>query len=232
VDGGLLVDGGASATARRAAGWEDWQIPAYTGPLSAFMVDHNRWRGDPSFLADPALANGPFPGSTRGGGCDDRGVHGVRTRTRRRIVAGIARIGHGRRLLHPMLLNSDNQIADMLLKDIGVAATGSAVDGGGCGAPAARTAVHCADRVDRRRLGLEHVSALGTELRSLLQAARFAPWWPILADSLTAGRTGTLAGRLRGTPADGTSRPRPARSSAAPLSRYGHHRRRPRSSSP
>jgi serine-type D-Ala-D-Ala carboxypeptidase/endopeptidase (penicillin-binding protein 4) len=57
VLGGLVVDESADDGARRAAGWQDWQIPTYTGPLSALMVDDNRWRRDPAFLADPALEN-------------------------------------------------------------------------------------------------------------------------------------------------------------------------------
>ena len=42
------------------------------------------------------------------------------------------------------------------------------------------------------------------ELVALLLAARGAPWWPALRDALpVGGRTGTLAERFRGTPAEG-----------------------------
>jgi D-alanyl-D-alanine carboxypeptidase/D-alanyl-D-alanine-endopeptidase (penicillin-binding protein 4) len=41
------------------------------------------------------------------------------------------------------------------------------------------------------------------ELRSVVQAARAAPWWPIMFDALPrAGRSGTLAARFRGTAAE------------------------------
>jgi D-alanyl-D-alanine carboxypeptidase/D-alanyl-D-alanine-endopeptidase (penicillin-binding protein 4) len=45
------------------------------------------------------------------------------------------------------------------------------------------------------------------EWRQLLQAARTRPWWPQLNDSLpVAGRTGTLASRFLGSPAEGSVR--------------------------
>jgi D-alanyl-D-alanine carboxypeptidase/D-alanyl-D-alanine-endopeptidase (penicillin-binding protein 4) len=41
----------------------------------------------------------------------------------------------------------------------------------------------------------------------MLQAARGQPWWPVLAEGLpVAGRSGTLAGRFRGTPAEANVR--------------------------
>jgi len=58
VPGALVVDDSRHDALRRAAGWQDWQFPTYAGPLSAFMVDRNRARRDPAFLADPALAHG------------------------------------------------------------------------------------------------------------------------------------------------------------------------------
>ena len=45
------------------------------------------------------------------------------------------------------------------------------------------------------------------EWRTILQAARDEAWWPAFADGLpVAGRTGTLAGRFRGTAAEGNVR--------------------------
>jgi D-alanyl-D-alanine carboxypeptidase/D-alanyl-D-alanine-endopeptidase (penicillin-binding protein 4) len=42
------------------------------------------------------------------------------------------------------------------------------------------------------------------EMRQLVQYARTQTWWPLLAARLpVAGRSGTLAGRFRGTSADG-----------------------------
>ena len=98
VAGALLVDETRHDGARRASGWQDWQIPTYTGPLSALMVDRNRWRADPAFLADPALGERrPLPRCTRRAGRDGRGPHRVRAHGRRRIVARVDRVGHRRR---------------------------------------------------------------------------------------------------------------------------------------
>src|SRR6266540_3005125 len=58
VPGPLVVDESRHDALRRAAGWQDWQFPTYAGPLSALMVDRNRYRRDPTFLADPAIGNG------------------------------------------------------------------------------------------------------------------------------------------------------------------------------
>ena len=56
--GMLVIDDSRHDAVRRAAGWQDWQFPTYAGPLSAFMVDRNRYRRDAAFLADPGLAHG------------------------------------------------------------------------------------------------------------------------------------------------------------------------------
>ena len=116
-----------------------------------------------------------------------------------------------RELVHAMLLRSDNQIADMLLKEIGFVAArrGSLADGAARDArPRSR---HCAFRsTDRRTTAPGSAARNGRstrEWRVVLQAARRAPWWPLLHDALpVAGHSGTLAGRLRGTPAAGNVR--------------------------
>jgi len=58
VRGGLVVDESRFDLARFAPGWQDWHIPTYAGPMSALIVDDNRGRVDPAFLADPALGHG------------------------------------------------------------------------------------------------------------------------------------------------------------------------------
>src|SRR6266508_6018962 len=58
VPGALVVDESRHDAVRRAAGWQDWQFPTYAGPLSALMVERNRYRSDPTFLIDPAVGNG------------------------------------------------------------------------------------------------------------------------------------------------------------------------------
>jgi serine-type D-Ala-D-Ala carboxypeptidase/endopeptidase (penicillin-binding protein 4) len=57
VTGGLYGDDTRYDRARDAPGWKPSFLPDESGPLSAIVVDGNRWRRDAAFLADPTLAN-------------------------------------------------------------------------------------------------------------------------------------------------------------------------------
>jgi D-alanyl-D-alanine carboxypeptidase/D-alanyl-D-alanine-endopeptidase (penicillin-binding protein 4) len=211
IPGSVLVDESRHDAARRAPGWQDWQIPTYTGPLSAFMVDDNRWRTDDVFVADPALANAErlrgallLEGIAVAGGVGyagaDPGAH----------VVGVLESPPVGDLVREMLLRSDNQIADMLLKEIGFVGTGRGSLADGAAATRTALAALCVvlDGATDDGSGLSRANSRSArEWRVVLQAARRAPWWPLLADALpVAGRSGTLAGRLRGTPAAGNVR--------------------------
>jgi len=209
--GPLLVDESRHDAARRAAGWQDWQVPAYAGPLSAFMVDRNRYRGDPAFLADPALANAErFRAAL--------GAHGV-------IVAGAT--GHGpapadapvvasltsapmAALVDSTVMRSDNMAAELILKEIGHAGTGEGSTAAGAAATRAALAPLCVPiaGVDDDGSGLSRANGRSArEWRVLLQAARTQPWAPLLVNAMPlAGRTGTLTGRFHGTAAEGNVR--------------------------
>jgi serine-type D-Ala-D-Ala carboxypeptidase/endopeptidase (penicillin-binding protein 4) len=109
-----------------------------------------------------------------------------------------------------MLGASDNQIADLLLKEIGVAAsrTGALAAGAAAtGEALARFCVPLTGAADDGS-GLSRANARSArEWRVLLQAARNQPWWQLLYDGLPlAGRTGTLSSRFRGTAAEGNVR--------------------------
>jgi serine-type D-Ala-D-Ala carboxypeptidase/endopeptidase (penicillin-binding protein 4) len=211
IPGSVLVDESRHDAARRAIGWQDWQIPTYTGPLSAFMVDDNRWRRDAAFLADPALANADrLRGALVLEDVAVAGGVGYGSADPAAPVVGALESPPVGQLVRDMLLRSDNQIADMLLKEIGFAASGrgSLVDGGvATRAALAPLCVALAGATDDGS-GLSRANARSArEWRVLLQAALGAPWWPLLHDSLpVAGRSGTLASRLRGTPAEGNVR--------------------------
>jgi D-alanyl-D-alanine carboxypeptidase/D-alanyl-D-alanine-endopeptidase (penicillin-binding protein 4) len=211
IPGSVLVDESRHDGARRASGWQDWQVPTYTGPLSAFMVDDNRWRRDGAFLADPALANAELVRDVlvrHGIGVEGPVSYG-RTVSDAPVVATLES-PPVRELVREMLLRSDNQIADMLLKEIGFtrAGRGSLLDGEA--ATRAALAPLCVDLMGTTDdgSGLSRANARSArEWRVLLQAARAAPWWPVLFASLPiAGHSGTLASRLRGTSAEGTVR--------------------------
>lgn len=210
VSGSLLVDESRHDGLRRAPGWQDWQIPTHTGPLSAFMVDDNRWRGDPGYLADPALGNA----EELRGALSARGIS----------IAGPTAYGSGAggstiasitsapvvELVGAMLRASDNQIADLLLKEVGANASAPGALAAGAAATGDALAPLCLSLagVTDDGSGLSRGNARSArEWRTLLHAARTAPWWTQLYEALPiAGRTGTLSGRLRGTPAENTVR--------------------------
>lgn len=209
VQGGLVVDESRYGPARSAPGWQDWHIPAYAGPLSALVVDDNRGRADPAFLADPALGHAEAfrdllaqAGVTVAGpvtaGSAPVGATGV---------AGLDSPPLGDLLLR-MLLSSDNEVAEALTREAGVALTGTGSTPAGTAALESRLRAGCAplmaggwgdgsglSRDDRRS---------ARELRRVLQHARTEPWWSDLEARLpVAGRSGTLRSRLVGTAAEG-----------------------------
>jgi D-alanyl-D-alanine carboxypeptidase/D-alanyl-D-alanine-endopeptidase (penicillin-binding protein 4) len=211
IPGALLVDETRYDGERRASGWEDWQIPTYTGPLSALMVDRNRWRGDLAFLADPALANADLLRSAlvaRGIGVSGPTVYAAAP-IEGTVVASLASAPIGP-LVRDMLQRSDNQVADLLLKEVGHAATGTGSLANGFNATTAVLAPLCLTLtgVADDGSGLSRQNARSArEWRTMLQAARNQPWWPTLLDGLPlAGRSGTLAARFRGTAAEANVR--------------------------
>jgi D-alanyl-D-alanine carboxypeptidase/D-alanyl-D-alanine-endopeptidase (penicillin-binding protein 4) len=172
------------------------------------MVDRNRWRGDAAFLADPALANAERLRSALAAvGVSVAGpiayADGPASGT---VVARLESPTVAELVTH-MLQFSDNQVADLLVKRIGVAATGvGSVD---AAATATDTALQplCVPLPGHTDdgSGLSRRDARSArELRALVQvASRRAPWWPIVAGGLpVAGRSGTLASRFRGTAAE------------------------------
>ena len=209
VAGALVVDESRHDGARRAAAWQDWQIPTHTGPLSAFMVDDNRWRSDAAFVADPALGNAELLRAALGAhgvvvvGPTVAAPHPPRARRWRRCrprrwprscatccCAATTRSPtcSSRRSGGPVSRSAPSPAArgstTDALRVLCVPMTGAVDDGSGLSRGNTRSA---------------------REWRSILQAARGQSWWPLLHDALpVAGRSGTLAGRMRGTAAEGT----------------------------
>ena len=212
VSGALLVDESHHDGARRASGWQDWQIPTYTGPLSALMVDDNRWRGDAAYLADPAIGNAD---RLR----DSLAAIGVTIAGPTRYADPAEAIGRPvaslasptiAELARTLLTTSDNQIADLMMKNVGRAANGVGSMEAGATAGTAALASLCVPLTGTADdgSGLSRADQRSTrEWRTLLQAARGASWFHVVHDGLpVAGRTGTLAGRFRGTAAEGNVR--------------------------
>jgi serine-type D-Ala-D-Ala carboxypeptidase/endopeptidase (penicillin-binding protein 4) len=208
VPGALVVDESRHDAMRRAAGWQDWQFPTYAGPLSALMVDRNRYRTDPAFLADPGLAHGELlRGALAARGVHVAGptVHG--TSPEGGTVVASLTSAPASALLTDALLRSDNMAAEELLKEVGRVAGAPGSTHGGLAATRAALDPLCVPLVgiDDDGSGLSRVNGRSArEWRLLLQAARSAPWWPQLHAALpVAGRSGTLTSRFRGTPAEG-----------------------------
>jgi serine-type D-Ala-D-Ala carboxypeptidase/endopeptidase (penicillin-binding protein 4) len=209
VPGSLVVDESRQDSVRRAAGWQDWQLPAYAGPLSALMVDRNRYRRDPGFLADPGIAHGElFRRALEAHGVPVAGptVHGP-SPDGAAVVASLTS-APASTLLTDTLLRSDNMAAEELLKEVGHATGAPGSTAGGLAATRAALERLCVplSGTDDDGSGLSRANGRSPrEWRKLLQAARDAPWWPQLQAALPlAGRSGTLATRFRGTAAEGT----------------------------
>jgi D-alanyl-D-alanine carboxypeptidase/D-alanyl-D-alanine-endopeptidase (penicillin-binding protein 4) len=175
------------------------------------MVDRNRYRRDAAFLADPAIAHGELlRGALAARGVHVAGptVHGAAPDASA-VVASVTS-APASALLTDTLLRSDNMAAEQLLKEVGHATGMPGSTAGGLAATRAALAPLCVPLAgaDDDGSGLSRANGRSArEWRTLLQAARTEPWWPHLHAALpVAGRSGTLASRFRGTPAEGSVR--------------------------
>jgi D-alanyl-D-alanine carboxypeptidase/D-alanyl-D-alanine-endopeptidase (penicillin-binding protein 4) len=171
--------------------------------MSALMVDDNRGRTDAGYLSDPALGNAEaFVVALRAAGVrvDGSVSHGSTGPTS--PIVAVAESATIADLARDMLLRSDNEIAEALVRTIGDGTTesgvaritealepwclhlgGEAADGSGL------------SRDDRRS---------ARDWRRLLQVALEQPWAGDVWSGLpVAGRTGTLSGRLTGAATKG-----------------------------
>ncbi|MPY93857.1 MAG: D-alanyl-D-alanine carboxypeptidase/D-alanyl-D-alanine-endopeptidase [Acidimicrobiia bacterium] len=212
VTGSLVADESRYPGQRAAPGWPADYTPAYVGPMSALMVDDNRHRWDDAYLADPALGNGELFRAVLGGagiavaGPTRTGPAAAGATT----VASLASPTVGE-LIGLMLLDSDNEVAELLTREVGVAA-------GGDGSTEAGTTALADALEDELCVGLADGWSDGSglswtdlrsarELRTLLQLAGTQPDWAAIEAGLpVAGRTGTLVNRFIGTPAQGNLR--------------------------
>ncbi|MEQ8840468.1 MAG: D-alanyl-D-alanine carboxypeptidase/D-alanyl-D-alanine-endopeptidase [Acidimicrobiales bacterium] len=195
----VAVDADHFESARRAEGWQDWHIPDWVGPMSALIVEDNRYRTDAAFLADPALANlEAFAAALTSAGVDVAGAPLVTTTDETGDVVAVLESAPIAELVPDLLTRSDNETAEAVLREIGAGSTAEGV-------------ATVDDALAELCEGLQGVSGDGSglsradlrsarEWRSMLQAARDEPWGPALRAGLpVAGRTGTLARRLGGS---------------------------------
>ena len=207
ITGNVVADESRYDTLREANGWRELNIPESVGTLSALVVDENRYRADWAFIANPALFNGrrfraaleeagvTVGGRVRTGTAPDGAVRvfGLASPTVADLVA-------------EMLTESDNVIAELLVKEIGLVA--SRVGSTAAGMAAVRTVLEqlCLDPgiVQQDGSGLSHGNARSARgWREMLQAAQERPWWETLVGGLAvAGESGTLEHRFVGTAAE------------------------------
>jgi D-alanyl-D-alanine carboxypeptidase/D-alanyl-D-alanine-endopeptidase (penicillin-binding protein 4) len=195
---GITIDATAFEPATSARGWQDWQIPTYVGPMSALVVDDNRARTDPGYLADPAGGNGAaFARALAASGVALDGSVDVGVAPAGASVVAELWSPTVAELVATMLQRSDNEIAESLVRLIG----GGSTEAGTARILAAVDAwcLHLAgDSADGSGLSREDLRS-ARDLRRLLQVASAQPWGPALHDALpVAGVSGTLAGRLGG----------------------------------
>ena len=205
VKGRLLVDDSHFDRLVSNEGWKQSFVPGEVGPLSAFLVDGNH-RSDPATLADPALANlalfrmaltnaGVAVSGALGRGAIGAGGPVLATRTSAPLSELILR----------MVKKSDNTYAEVILKEIGVAAGTPTAAGGVAGV------VRQFDRFGVAR----PVMADGSGLSSINRTSAYQQVaWMTKLDASPSGRhmrlslpiscvDGTLRNRMCGTSASG-----------------------------
>jgi serine-type D-Ala-D-Ala carboxypeptidase/endopeptidase (penicillin-binding protein 4) len=211
VAGDVVGDESRHDAARAAPGWQDWQLPTYVGPMSALMVDDNRHRADPAYVAAPAMGNAAlFRAALVRRGITVAGSAAAGTAPPGAPVVASLRSPPVPVLVADMLRRSDNEVAELVTREAALEAGAAASTPAGTAALTAALRALCLplEGVADDGSGLSRADRRSArEWRQLLQAARAAPWWPTFRDGLpVAGHTGTLAARFRGTPAEGNLR--------------------------
>ncbi len=196
----LVIDTTRHERRSSLPGWEHLERNQY-GPLSALMIDDNRYRTDAAFHADPD----PFNGTVVRAALAAAGV----------TVTGSVRVGPTppaatlsvdrpsptvAELVDTMLESSDNEIAEALLREIDAANGGAGSSAGGAARAAAAIAtlgVDAGDNADGSGLSYQdrHSSRQLVQLLVALRAGAIGD--EIAAGLPIAARTGTLASRLR-----------------------------------
>jgi D-alanyl-D-alanine carboxypeptidase/D-alanyl-D-alanine-endopeptidase (penicillin-binding protein 4) len=232
IRGALVGDESRYDNVRAAPGWLPQHVPVFIGPLSALVVDRNQVRPDAAYAANPLPGNLPYfraaliRAGVRVAGPNVAGAAPAASA----VLAALPSPPIGD-LVGEMLNQSDNLIAELLVKEVGYRASRSAAGAAvAVTSPGSAPESHSApgstagglaavtDAVRHLGVPLSGVAADGSglsrpdrrsarEWRSLLQAALPRPWAERLVGSLPlAGRNGTLARRFAGTAAEANLR--------------------------
>lgn len=218
VRGALVGDETRYDGVRGAPGWLPEHVPVFIGPLSALVVDRNQLRPDAAYAAHPLPGTLPYfraallRAGVRVAGPDVVGAAPEGSA----VLAALPSPTIGD-LVGEMLNQSDNLIAELLVKEVGYRAGGSAT-----GAPAPGSTATGLAAIDAAVRGLgvplagiaadgsglsRHDRRSAREWRALLQAVLPHQWAERLVGSLPLGaRTGTLARRFARTAAEANVR--------------------------
>lgn len=206
VMGSLRIDDTHYDRARRGTGWRAEYVPTHSGPLSAFVVQGNRWRCDPAYAANPAASNGQrFRAAlTKAGVTIERPIRLGPAPEPGQLVA-VHESPPLSTLVQSMLKRSDNFIAELLLKELG-AAIGRPTSEGGLEVVARwarRFGMPPGNAVDGSGLSpLDRQTPLH-EVNWLMNVEK-TPVGRLIRSSLPVGcKEGTLQARLCGSPAAG-----------------------------
>ncbi len=195
----LVIDAGHFEPATTTLGRQDWQLPTYTGPLSAFVVDDNRWRTDSDFVANPAQENGELLAEELRQVGISIGVveHHDHYEVSGSVAASVMSQPVGE-LVRLMMMSSDNEIAESLLRQIGDGSTAAGI------AEVDQVLANWCPLVNGESgdgSGLSRANLRSSrDWRQLLQHARSASWGESFVSSLpVAGQSGTMRQRLTGS---------------------------------
>jgi len=211
VTGRVVVDETRYDGLRTVRAWGGMPVPTWVGSLSPLLVDRNAYRADWPFIANPGIANGGLFVTA----LDNAGVIVAGDVANGATPDGAASITSLRSapvaaLVAEMLTESDNTIAEILVKEIGYRTSGVGSTAAGVRAMATTAEALCLSRsiLQQDGSGLSHGNARSArDWRRLLQAAQGRPWWDELVAGLAiAGETGTLEHRFLDTAAAGNLR--------------------------
>jgi D-alanyl-D-alanine carboxypeptidase/D-alanyl-D-alanine-endopeptidase (penicillin-binding protein 4) len=213
VRGALVGDETRYDSLRGAPGWLPQHVPMFIGPLSALVVDRNQLRPDADYAANPLPGTLPyFRAALLRAGVRVLGPNGAgQAPAGSAVLAALGSPTIGE-LVGEMLNQSDNLVAEILVKEVGHRSARPAPGSTAGGLAAINEAV------SRLGVPLVGVAAAGSglsradrrsarEWRSLLQALQAQPWAERLVGSLPlAARNGTLARRFAHTAAEANVR--------------------------
>jgi len=201
IAGRVVIDESRYDVTRTPAGWEPWQLE-FVGPLSAFMVDWNNLRKEPEFMNDPTKANAQtFVERLAKAKVEVSGGVAVATVASDATPLFAVDSWPLPKLLHHMLSESDNMMAESFVREIGRRRKGVASTPAGLAAiDELITDAMCLPKegINDDGSGVSHYSTHSARYwRHLLEATRAQQWGAHFESELAiSGRTGTMASRL------------------------------------